>query len=79
MFRKILIAVAALAAVGAAAIAFTATPAAAYDGWRHHRNHNQWRPAVRFHNSHYGYRNCYVQRVIYTQFGPRLQTVNICY
>ncbi len=61
MFRKILLASAALAAIGTAAISFTATPAAANDGWRNYRPHyshqNHWRPAVRYNNQHFGYRN----------------------
>jgi hypothetical protein len=85
MFRKILLASAALAVIGTAA--FTTTiPVASAQGFNHYRQnvfdqhrHNEWRPAVRFHNPHFGYRNCYVQRVIHTPFGPRVHTVNICY
>jgi hypothetical protein len=79
MFRKILIAFAALAVIGGAAFTFTATPASAFDGWRQHRSHNHWRPAVRYRNHNYSYASCYVRRVVHTYYGPRVQLVNICY
>jgi hypothetical protein len=77
MFRKILLAFAALAAIGTAAFTIT-IPVASAQGFNHHRQ-NHWRPAVRFHSPSYGYANCYVRRVIHTPFGPRVRTVNICY
>ena len=77
MFRKILIATAALAAIGIAA--FTTTiPVASAQGFNQHR-HNVWRPAVRFHSPSYGYASCYVRRVVHTPFGPRVHMINICY
>ena len=79
MFRKVLLALAALAAIGATALTIIATPAAA-DGWRHHRNHfGGWRPAVRFYGPSFAYDSCYVRRVIHTPFGPRVRVVNVCY
>jgi len=75
MFRKILIALAALGAVGVAAFTVTAVPAGAAS--LHHRNHHEWRPAVRFYST--PATSCYVRRVVPTPFGPQLRWVNICY
>jgi hypothetical protein len=77
MFRNILLAFAALALIGTAAITISTSIASA-QGFNNHRHHN-WRPAVRFHSPSYGYANCYVRRVIHTPFGPRVEMVNICY
>jgi hypothetical protein len=79
MFRKILLTSAALAALGAAALTATATPAAA-NGWNHHRHHSGWnRPAFRFRGPAMAYDGCYVRRVIHTPFGPRVRMINVCY
>jgi hypothetical protein len=78
MFRKILFAFAALAAIGTAAFTVSTSIASA-QGFNSHRQNHHWRPAVRFHSPSYNYASCYVRRVIHTPFGPRVQTVNICY
>jgi hypothetical protein len=77
MFRKIILGVAALAAIGAATFTITATPAAAAP-FNHHR-HSAWRPAVRFFSAPVIYDSCYVRRVVPTPFGPRVEWINRCY
>ena len=77
MFRKILLTLAALAVVGTAAFTFTAIPAGAAPF--NHNRHHDWRPAVRFYSAPVNYGSCYVRRVVHTPFGPRVQSVNVCY
>jgi hypothetical protein len=77
MFRKIVLALAALAVVGTTAFAISATPAGAAP-FNHHR-HNAWRPAARFYGGPVNYGSCYVRRVIHTPFGPRVEWINRCY
>jgi hypothetical protein len=77
MFRKIILGVTALAAIGAATFTITATPAGAAP-FNHHR-HDVWRPAVRFYGAPVNYGSCYVRRVIPTPFGPRVEWINRCY
>lgn len=77
MFRKIILGVAALAAIGAATFAVIATPAGAAS-FNHHRSHN-WRPAVRFYSAPVIYDSCYVRRVVPTPYGPRVEWINRCY
>ena len=76
MFRKTLLALAALAVVGAAAFAISVPTNALADSWRNQRHHHVWRPAVRFSAPYYG--NCIVRRVVPTPFGPRVTHVNVC-
>ena len=78
MFRKIIIGVAALAAISAVALTVS-IPVASAQGFNNHRYHHSWRPAVRFNSPSYGYDSCYVRRVVHTPFGPRVRVVNICY
>ena len=77
MFRKIILSVAALAAIGAATFTITATPAGAAS-YNNHR-HYGWRPAVRFYSAPVNYGSCYVRRVVPTPFGPRVEWINRCY
>ena len=80
MFRKIAIAISALAVVGAAALAFSAQTPAAANSWHTHRQHHNWRPAIRFSNPSYGFTgSCYVERVVFTPYGPRVTYVNVCF
>ncbi len=78
MIRKTVIALAALAAVGAAVFAVSASTSASADGWRNHRNHHYWRPAIRYSAPSYTYGSCIVRRVVPTPYGPRVHFVNVC-
>ena len=79
MLRKLTLALAATAALATASLSVGTTPAEAW-GWKkhHHHFHFGWR--------HYGYPmyagyygGCYVKRVVYTPWGPRVRLVNRCY
>ena len=84
MFRKLALAVAAIAALGTAGLSVSTTPAEAKKGgWHGHHHHKHWHGGYRFHRgpyyASYGYSGCYVKRVFYTQWGPRVRWVNVCY
>lgn len=79
MFRKILLALAALAVVGTAAFTVTTNSAGAAPFNHNHRYHHAWRPAVRFYGAPINYGSCYVRRVFPTPVGPRVEWVNVCY
>lgn len=84
MLRKLALAIAASAALGAAALSPTAASA---HGWGHHWGHG-WG-----HGYGYGFgfspvivsggyaddSGCYVQRRVRTPYGIRWRTVNVCY
>jgi hypothetical protein len=82
MFRKTLLTLAALAAVGTAAFTVAAPTVANANNWHNHRNnhHHHWRPSIRYSAPAYNaYGSCYVRRVIHTAYGPRVTWTNICY
>lgn len=82
MLRKLALALAASAALGAAALSPTAASA---HGWGHHWGHG-WG-----HGHGFGFgpvivaggyaddEGCYVQRRVRTPYGIRWRTVNVCY
>lgn len=82
MFRKSIIALGAIAVVGAAALSPTAASA---KGWKHHHWHG--------HHGHHGWYggygffapllyaapDCYVvRRVVFTKYGKRIRRVEVC-
>lgn len=79
MFRKLSLAIAASAALGAAALAPTAASA---HGWGHHGwGHGfgfGFSPVV-VSGGYDGDDGCYVQRRVRTPYGIRWRTVNVCY
>ena len=84
MLRKLVLAVAAVAAIGGATMA-SSTPAAAWHrGWGHHGGwHGGW-GGPRFYfgggpYAYYGGGGCYVRRLVPTPWGPRWRVVNRCY
>lgn len=80
MFRKTLLTLAALAAVGAAAFTISVPTTASANSYHNYRHNHHWRPAVRFSTPSYNYYgSCFVRRVTYTPFGPRVNWVNVCY
>ena len=85
MLRKLVLAVAAVAALGGAT-AISATPAAAWGGHGWHGGggwHGGWRGyGPRFYGGPvyaYGGGGCLVRRVVPTPWGPRWRLVNRCY
>ena len=87
MFRKLVLTLAATAALGTAALTTTSTPAAAwkggFHGHHHHHHHGHWRGGFRFYTpAHVGYRaydSCLRRRVVATPWGLRTRWVNVCY
>jgi hypothetical protein len=79
MLRKMILALAASATLGAAALAPTAASAwGGHPGW-HGGWHGGWgRPFVRVYAGP-GYGGCMVRRWVYTPYGPVLRWVNRCY
>jgi hypothetical protein len=83
MLRKTILALAAGATIGAAALAPTSASAwGGYGGW-HGGWHGGWRgwghaPVVRVYGGP-GYGGCMVRRWVYNPYGPALRWVNRCY
>jgi hypothetical protein len=81
MFRKIILAIAATAAIGAAALTPTTASAAWHGGW--HGGHH-WgggpRFGIGFYAPAYAFApRCYlVRRWVPTPYGPRLRRVQVC-
>ncbi len=81
MFRKIILALAATATIGAAALTPTAASAAWVGGW--HRPFHAWhgpRFGVGFYAPAYAFApSCYiVRRWVRTPYGPRPRPVRVC-
>jgi hypothetical protein len=79
MFRKITLALAATAAIGAAAFSPTAASAHGFHGhWGHFGHH--WRGGFGFYGPIVlGGPECYiVRRVVETPVGPRVRRVEVC-
>jgi len=77
MLRKTILALAASATLGAAALAPNSASAywGGYGGW-----HGGWhRPYVRVYAGPVYYGGCMVRRWVYTPYGPTLRWVNRCY
>jgi hypothetical protein len=83
MLRKLIIAVATTASLGAAALAPTSASAhwggghwgGGHWGW----GHGFWRPGIRVYAGPVVYGGCLVRRWVYTPYGPALRWVNRCY
>jgi hypothetical protein len=79
MFRKIMFALTAVTALGAAALAPTSASAGWKGGWKHHNHH--WGKSFYYGGPAYvayGY-GCWVKRWVDTPYGPRLRRVYVCY
>ncbi len=75
MLRKTILAIAATAALGAAALAPTSASA-----WGWHPGWYGWGgPAFRVYVSPRYYDGCMVRRWVYTPYGPAVRWVNRCY
>jgi hypothetical protein len=80
MFRKLAIAFAATAALGAAALAPTSASAFPHHG--HHGWHGGWHGGIGiglYAPAYYGGPDCYVvKRLVETPVGPRWRRVTVC-
>lgn|GEM_PF-1152721 len=79
MFRKVTLALATIATIGAAAFAPTAASAKPFGfgggwggGWHHHWGHG-FGIGVGYVDS-----DCYVTRLMWTPYGYRYRTINVC-
>jgi hypothetical protein len=80
MLRKIILAVAASAALGAAALAPNAASAFyGHPAAGHWRGHAVVRPGIRVYAGPAAYNGCVVRRWVYTPYGPAFRWVNVCY
>jgi hypothetical protein len=89
MMRKLLLACAAIAALGTAAFAPSDASAREwhsvrpmYGSGHGYHGHRNWGggPRFGFAPRHYGsYASCYQRRLVPTPWGPRWRTVNRCY
>ena len=78
MFRKLTLAIATVATLGAIALAPTAASAKPF-GWGGGFHHHHWGPGFGIGFVGGGYESCYVTRPVLTQFGYRYRTINVCY
>jgi len=82
MFRKLTIALAATAALGAAALAPTAASAGPGPHWHHHHGwHGGWHGVgIGFYGPTYaaGGDCYYVRRVVFTPYGKKFRRVLVC-
>ena len=86
MLRKLVLGLAAVAALSTAAMLPTAASAKG-KGWHHHHHHGHhhghghWGGGYGFYAGGYGggYGGCYVKRLIPTPYGLRYRVVNVCY
>jgi len=78
MLRKTILAIAAGAALGAAALAPTSASAWGWHGGWHGGWGWGYHPFVRVYAGP-GYGGCMVRRWVYTPYGPALRWVNRCY
>lgn len=83
MFRKLVIALGATAALGLAALAPTTASAHPGHGWHGHHGHHghHWRGGFGFgfYPAYVGGSDCYVvRRLVRTPYGPRWRRVTVC-
>jgi hypothetical protein len=82
MFRKVTLALAAAATLGAIALSPTAASAKPPLIWNPnpHFHQHHWHPGVAlgFGLVTAGYAGCYQNRLVLTPFGHRMRTVNVC-
>ena len=80
MLRRIILAFAASAALGAAALApTTASALGGHPVAGHWRGHAVFRPGISVYAGPVVYDGCVVRRWVYTPYGPVLRWVNVCY
>lgn len=78
MLRKLVLGLAAVAALSTAAMLPTAASAKGWKGgWHHHHHHGHWGGGYGFFAGGYG--GCYVKRLVNTPYGLRYRIVNVCF
>jgi hypothetical protein len=76
MLRKLTIAFATAATLGAAVLAPTAASAGGFI-WHPHHHHHHWGPGIGIGFVGGGY-DCYRTRLVLTPYGYRYRTINVC-
>ena len=76
MLRKLTLALATVATLGAAALAPTAASAGGFI-WHPHPHHHYWGPGIGIGFVGGGY-DCYRPRLVLTPYGYRYRTINVC-
>ena len=82
MLRKLVLGLAAVAALSTTAMISTEASAKGWKGgWHHHHHHGHWGGGYGLYVSGYGpgYGSCYVKRLVPTPYGMRYRVVNVCY
>lgn len=81
MLRKLILGLAAVAALSTTALLPTAASAKGWKGGWHHHHHGHWGHGHGFFVGGYGrgYGGCYVKRLVETRYGLRYRVVNVCY
>jgi hypothetical protein len=76
MLRKITLALVTAASLGTVALAPTSASAGGF--WPHHHHHNHIGLGFGVGYVDPGFNGCYRTRMVWTPFGYRLRTVNVC-
>lgn len=82
MLRKLVLGLAAVAALSTTAMLPTAASAKGWKGgWHHHHHHGHWGGGYGLYVGGYGagYGGCYVKRLVETPYGLRYRIVNVCF
>ena len=82
MWRKLVLGLAAVAALSTTAMISTEASAKGWKGgWHHHHHHGHWGGGYGLYVGGYGpgYGSCYVKRLVPTPYGMRYRVVNVCY
>jgi hypothetical protein len=82
MLRKLVLGLAAVAALSTTAMISTEASAKGWKGgWHHHHHHGHWGGGYGLYVGGYGpgYGSCYVKRLVPTPYGMRYRVVNVCY
>jgi hypothetical protein len=78
MFRKTILAIAAIGSLGVAALAPTSASAHWHGGW-YGGHHGFWGPRFYYRPAYTGYYDgCLRRRVVYTPWGARVRLINVC-
>lgn len=82
MLRKLVLGLAAVAALSTTVMISTEASAKGWKGgWHHHHHHGHWGHGYGFYAGGYGggYGGCYVKRLVNTPYGLRYRIVNVCF
>jgi len=82
MLRKLVLGLAAVAALSTTSLMSTEASAKGWKGgWHHHHHHGHWGGGYGLYVGGYGpgYGGCYVKRLVSTPYGLRYRVVNVCY